>query len=164
MKFLIVLALTTGLFSKSREVDLTDELRNASFKGLVRIENYKGNMVLFRPVDNLDTLMTATTGDTEPRVEEKAIPSRKMLTGRWASIGDQVLIVIDRNGNVSLFAFDIGDDYRFWNPYNMFDGTLFRFSPPARKLDDKQFDSKIDGESFDGCLLRKSLISHYDRK
>jgi hypothetical protein len=164
MRFIILLVLTTGLFPKSREVNLDDELRNALFKGLVKVEDYRHSTILFRPVDNLDILMTATTGDTEPRLEEKAIPSRKMLTGRWASIGDQVLIVIDQNGKVSLFAFDNGEDYRFWNPYNMFDGTLFRFTPPARKLDDKQFDAKTENESLDGCLLKKVLISHYDQK
>lgn len=133
MKLIILILLSIAILPKSREVFLDTEVREASYKGLVKIESYRLSTILFRPFANPDTVMTATTGDTEPSTMEKVKFPGKPRTGYWLAIGEWAFIVIDKTNKVSLFAQEENDDYRFWNPYNMFDETLFRFSSPCEK-------------------------------
>lgn len=113
MRLAILIFLCIDLFPKSREVSLDDELRNAGYKGLVQIVDYRGTTVLFRPIDNPDTIMSATTGEIEARVMEKVKFPQKPKTGYWPAIGDSVLAVVDKKNELSLFAQEENDDYRF---------------------------------------------------
>jgi hypothetical protein len=151
---------------KGREVFLDNELREARFKGLVKIIDYKNGAVTYHSAYNDDSIKKSTTREIDVRIEPKLKDNQEPRTGYWPSIGEVTYIVIDKENSVSLFAKPDNDDYRFWNPYNLFNGTIFVFSPPTRKLnDEKKFGAVApDGSCYEGCLLKKNLINYYDTK
>jgi len=151
---------------KGREVFLDNELRDARFKGLVKIIDYKNETVTFHSADNKDSVKIATTRTINVRIEPKLKDNQKPSTGYWPQVGQIIYIVIDKENSVSLFAMSDNDDYRFWNPYNLFNGTIFIFSPPTRKLKDEKTTGVImpEGSCMEGCLLKKNLVDYYDTK
>jgi hypothetical protein len=151
---------------KGREVFLDNELRDARFKGLVKIISYKTGTITFHPVDHEDSIKTSTTRTVDARIEPKLKDNQEPSTGYWPSAGQTIYIVIDKENSVSLFAKSDIDDYRFWNPYNMFNSTMFVFSPPTRKLKDETKFGLVnpEGTCLEVCLLKKDLVGYYDTK
>jgi hypothetical protein len=164
------LLLTTTTFARPRGVLLDDELRYAKFVGTVVIDNYDGKGgIYFHSTDYKDTISKAFGNfyGTDGLIWSN--PVKTELTTCTPFKKDTVLIVIDTNNRVSLFAKILADKYRFWSPYFTGSLALFRFSYPAEILD-KSLEVKELGQAngktylacWDGCYLKKEYLKSFN--
>lgn len=168
IKFVIVSLSVHGVDAKPRVVVLEKELINAAFVGLVVVDSYSndGN-ILFHSLEYTDTLKKAFVNHKGPDGYKFPNPGANYWTAYLPFKMDTVLIVVDKEKSVSLFARKINANYRFWSPYFTGSIALFYFSNQARKLPDQK-ERKTSlvnlGSCWDGCLLPIEKLSSYFNK
>jgi hypothetical protein len=183
-RILSILLLTSLTVSaKVRVINVKKTLQEAKTIKTIIIIGYKESLLLYRFVNSEDTLSIScdTKRISEPfrlTLIEKNVILSTDLSGKWPDIGQEVLIVINSNNRVSLFAIKKGDDYRFWDPNSIpFANSVFLI-PMERPY--KPLDNCVDwgqllrlnkDDSFwrctDGCLviafdLKKSRFKGVD--
>jgi hypothetical protein len=159
-------------------VDLNKEILDAAYADFVEIKGYIGDsIILFTPVEGYEgyrgtewirddsAIFRPFDRNKEHRARVKYFPAEKnmvSLTGYWPKKGEKVLIVIDKRGPVSLFAYQQGNNYRFWSPWYPLGNVIFKFRKPALKLQNSK--GLNDSMSFDGCLLPMNKLTIYGRE
>ena len=151
------------MYAEVRGVNLEDELRTASIVTLAKIVSYNTDALKFQPLGSTDVMSalysTDSTWNPSPFIHAEWPPKdeKVSLTAEWPPVGADVLIVIDKENVVSIFAWSFGEKYRFWSP--MMTGSIAGFNC-------KSFGVPIDlvrveddpDTSWDGCLVDKSRI------
>jgi hypothetical protein len=158
----IVLIMTMGLTAKPRSVFLDKELKEALITEYVEIMNYTDSTIIFKVIDN-NKLLTAKIRRTPTQEQGSEKPS----TGVWPLKGNKVLIVVGKNGFVSMFADKQNEFYRFWSPGYTGSTAIFYFKKPALKLGDNNGLNVVKGEyetCWDGCLLPVDKLKTYGRE
>ena len=146
---LIFLA-SIATWAKPRFVDLDKELSEATLIKNVEVTGYTETTVLFVDAATGEKFEVKTNGDVSSQLKYD-----KNSTGYWPNVGEKVLVVIDTDERVSLFAARVGAHYRFWSPDVTGSIALFQFKAPAVKLpNEKGVESNPEGyeSCWDGCL------------
>jgi hypothetical protein len=181
MKYLSLTALIILFIipAKRPSVLLFDEKVNeAAYMDFVEIRGYSGDsIILFTPVEGVEgyyswewsrddsAIFRPFDRNKEHRARVRYLPTEKnesSLSGYWPNKGEKVLIMIDKRGPVSLFAYKEGNNYRFWSPWHPLGNILFKFRKPALKLQNGK--GLNDSMSFDGCLLPMNKLTLYGRE
>ena len=163
------LALTfpaSPLWAEPRGVDLGAELQSAQLVEDVEIVEYTPEGLTFWLQGASDKNPTRLArywgaGDSKwvPNVAATLDFNQDILTGEWPPKGSRVLIVVDADNVISLFAWKKGSDYRFWSPWMTGSVAGFTCEPPARPLP-KQADSVMGpNRGWDGCLVRAAELA-----
>lgn len=191
LKYLLLFFLAVlGSFSawcKPRSVYLDKELKDALYINYVQIERYTDSTVLFSELGSYQGYYSYEWFDTEnfalqARNEITLLSANifigngmsqsfnKHTTGYVPELHEKVLIVIDKKGDVSLFAHLQDEMFRFWSPFYTGSLAMFHFKPPAIKIpsdDNDILPSKGYESSWDGCLLPLGKLltyAHQDRE
>ncbi|MBI4342342.1 MAG: HEAT repeat domain-containing protein [Candidatus Omnitrophica bacterium] len=142
-------------------MDLRAELQSARLVEDVEIDEYTPQGLIFRLQDNPRKPLSARYWGADdskwvPNVVATLDFNQDILTGEWPPGGSKVLLVVDADNIISLFAWERGADYRFWSPWMTGSLAGFICEPPARPLP-RQADSFMGAnrgwESWDGCLV-----------
>lgn len=145
-----------------RGVDLRAELQSAQLVEDVEIEEYTPEGLIFRIQDNPRKPLSARywgAGDSKwvPDVAAALNFNQDILTGEWPPRGSKVLIVVDADNVISLFAWKQDSDYRFWSPWMTGSVASFICELPARPLagrrPGREGFSAHPNRSWDGCLV-----------
>ena len=173
--FILWIVLGLGLTARlvaagSLGVDLQKELHAARVVTLARIVAYDQDGLRFQPIPEPAAALSARCS-TDPtwspaRFIRDPWPGDDTsgLTAEWPPVGAEVLVVVDADGIVSLFARRIGDDYRFWSPMMTGSFALFACRPPARPLPGneiprEQVGADVAPASWDGCLMPVASVA-----
>jgi len=165
MVALVLTFLASPVWAEPRGVDLKAELQSAQLVEDVEILDYTPEGLRFRLQD---TLVVEGIRRAEPLTarywgadDSKWVPNvaatldfnQDILTGEWPPRGSKVLIVVDADNVISLFAWKRGANYRFWSPWMTESVAGFTCEPPARPLP-KQADNFMGpNRGWDGCLV-----------
>lgn len=107
--------------------------------GLIESTNVSGGM-LRNPARETDSLA----------VKENYL---SILSGRFPTVGEQVLIVINDENDVRLFAYKKDGYYRFWTPKISNSVSHFAFESPVLPIfPNYSFYNPRQGLCVDGCL------------
>ena len=157
---LTISCLTSPLWAESRGVDLKAELQSARLVAEVEIEEYTPEGLRFRLQGSSDKNPALSArywgADNSKWVPEVAATldfNQNILTGEWPPRGSKVLIVVDADNVISLFAWKRGADYRFWSPWMTGSLAGFTCEPPARPLPKQADDFMGPNRGWDGCLV-----------
>jgi hypothetical protein len=154
----------TNQMAKPRVVSLDYELAHSTFTGLVIVNDYDSNgNIKFSSLEFKDTTNIAFVDANFTDRNFYSNP-KLFLTASLPSKGDTVLIVLDSTKDVSLFAKQTGNYYRFWSPWITGSEALFSFSPPAIAIDkacESEGASKHYSMCWDGCLLPINDLRSY---
>ncbi len=165
---LILLSTSILGHAGSRVIDLAQEIDSALFISDAQINNY-GDQVLgivTKQIPQNRVVRYSIDGSESPKklvkqsVEE--ISNDQILTGAWPVERSQVLIVINNQNVVSLFAKKIGNNYRFWSPRTTGGEAIFQCAAPAQALSVKPKNPSralVENESWDGCLMPAEKIT-----
>jgi len=147
--------------AKPRAVYLDKELKEASLIEYVEITGYADSMLTVKPVEGKKTFNI-------PVGHVMAMDGiMDILTSHWPVKGEKVLVVLNTEGKLSLFAYKQDTQYRFWSPHETGSLAIFYFKKPAAKLPDQKGLSYDTGEyetCWDGCLLPTELVKTYGRE
>lgn len=142
---MLFLTVSCNLFSAPRTVDIAKELADASFIGLVEIQEYydDNDMILNNFKEDSaklihkiklrilpsDSIFYVSTNKKIKYASYGYIrdPENKGYTGYWPLKGDIVLIITDSLNDVSLFGNKLGNQFLVWSPYLTGSIALFRF-------------------------------------
>ena len=155
---LALVFLASPVWAEPRGVDLRAELQSARLVAEVEIEEYTPEGLLFRLQDNPRKPLSARYWGADdskwvPEVAATLDFNQVILTGEWPPRGSNVLIVVDADNIVSLFAWQKGPDYRFWSPWMTGSLAGFTCEPPARPLPGQADGFMGQHRGWDGCLL-----------
>ena len=143
-------------------VFMDKEIEEASFIEEIVIQNYtsridsithanpkyttkaidKINYTLISNPDSLITYQTIETGfsnstvrfDIRPKGGFKDSTQFRLKHGYFPAIGDTVLVILDKEKKISLFADKENKDYKFWSPYhNSSWNTIILANKPFRQ-------------------------------
>ena len=136
---LVIDFLAPPIWAASRGVDLQAELQSAQLVAEVEIEEYTPEGLTFRLQDNPRKPLAARYWGADdskwvPNVAATLDFNQDILTGEWPPRGSKVLLVVDADKNISLFAWKQGSDYRFWSPWMTGSVAGFTCEPPTRPL------------------------------
>ena len=147
--FLLFIYLTIGLVAKPRLVYLDRELNESKLIKYVEILDYTDTSIIFKIIGSSKILAAKNTFQG-PII---GFTVKKYKTAYWPSKGEKVLIVIDKNNYVSLFAIIIGSNYLFWSPRQTMSTALFYFKKPAFKNPDikEQASRPEHHPEYDAC-------------
>jgi len=131
---------------RPRVVYLNKELENASVIAYCEVQkDHLGNLI-YQPLNGVRPKAikgvagpTFTDGASEPG------------TGYWPRVGEQVLVVLNKEGELSIFAHKVGDHYRFWSPSFTGSVALFHYQSPALPLPDCESITEMDGSEWQNC-------------
>ncbi len=148
--------------AKPRWVNLKKELDSANIVMPVKIVAYGPDLLKFQPAGSMAILSAKYSTDPawNPSQIYMAWPpqAEKMdMTAGWPPVGADVLVVVDKDNIVSLFAWPYGDSYRFWSPEMTESIAAFNctaLGATIRPMSQEQPDS-----GWDGCWVQKSKIS-----
>lgn len=169
LSLLIVLSLwsfsifATDANAKPRWVDLEEELNLSTIVTPAKIVSYDSNLLKFHALTS--TAILSAKYSTDPtwnpnrfiRTEWPPKDVTTNLTAEWPPVGAEVLIVVDKEGVISLFAWPYGDNYRFWSPIMTGSLAIFNCEPFGTPL--AVVNNDHPGSSWDGCLVQKSKIT-----
>ncbi len=152
--------LASPLWAEPRGVDLQAELRSAQLVENVEILEYTPAGLRFALLNqdaSVKPLIARYWGADDskwvPEVAATLDFNQDTLTGEWPPRGSKVLIVVDSDKTISLFAWKQDSDYRFWSPWMTGSLAGFTCEPPARPLP-KQADNVMGpNRGWDGCLV-----------
>lgn len=151
--------------AESLFVNLAEELQAASIITQARIVSYDTDLLKFQPLDSNDVMSARYSTDPTwnpsrfihadwPPKDEKVD-----LTAEWPPVGAEVLLVIDSENVISIFAWPFGEKYRFWSPIMTGSFAFFNcISLDGVPLNLFSRDDSPDA-SADGCLVDKSRIT-----
>jgi hypothetical protein len=74
-----------------------------------------------------------------------------VMTSTWPAVGTEVVLVLDQQMRVSLFAADKGKYFRFWSPWIADDVPIFRCDPPSKGIPSEVHDDKRHF-GYEGCV------------
>ena len=156
--------------AKSLGVDLQSELHSARVVMLARIVAYDPDRLRFQPIQGSASSLSARHS-TDPtwnptRFIRDPWPgdATSTMTAEWPPVGAEVLVVVNSEDVVSLFAHRAGEAYRFWAPLMTGSTALFFCRPPAQPLPGKELRREDAGSdanpaSWDGCLMPVSAVA-----
>ena len=156
--------------AESLGVDLQKELRAARIVTRARIVAYDQDRLRFQPIPEPAAALSArySSDPTWSPVRFIRDPwpgdDTGTLTAEWPPVGAEVLVVVDADGIVSLFARRIDEDYRFWSSIMTGSIAVFVCRPPARPLPGNEIPRKQGGAdlapaSWDGCLMPVASVA-----
>ena len=157
---LALYVLARPIWAEPRGVDLQAELKSARLVEEVVVLDYTPEGLRFA-LPNQDKMVEPLiarywgAGDSKwvPDVAATLDFNRDALTGEWPPKGSQVLIVVDPDNVVSLFARKKDADYRFWSPWMTGSVAGFTCAPPARPLPGQADSVMGPNRGWDGCLV-----------
>jgi hypothetical protein len=160
LKYLALLALAdSGMTSaEPRGVRLRVELADAQTIARVRITSYDQGQVkwtMVNPTNGPDSARCSTDPTWTPAPSPR--PSDGIHTARWPMVGEEVLVVVGKDGVVSLFAELKGDKWRFWSPEMTGSVASFECESPATDLPGQK--PGLIKHSWDGCLMPKAAVT-----
>lgn len=148
---------------------IDQKLAQAKTIQLVKVHAYTNSSLVCVNIKSNDTLRINARYSKEIRLNEKSTigidenPNNEWA-GKWPAIGQEVLMVTDSLNRPRLFAFKIGNDYRFWDPYSgPFANSVFWFpnKQPYKQLP-LCLEINTNRTEFwnctDGCLVDKAFI------
>ena len=147
-----------------RGVNLAEELQTATVITPAKIVSYDTDSLKFQPLGS-NAVMSARYS-TDPtwnpsrfiHAEWPPKDEKVRLTAAWPPVGAEVLIVTDKENVISIFAWPLGEKYRFWSP--MMTGSVAGFNCKSFGSPVELINPKDDpDESWDGCLVDKSRIT-----
>ena len=179
-----IFCISNKSMAKPRTVFLDKELKEAIYFDYVEVIDYTDTSLLFREVEGHDGFYSPAWLRTQnftlnARHQAVVLSAKthsgqgfnkgfdKFTTGYWPQKGEKVLIVINKENRVSLFARKIADKYRFWSPFVTGSIALFYYKAPALKLKDHHGLSDNSGDyrsCWDGCLLPVKKLLTYARQ
>jgi hypothetical protein len=149
-----------------RSIDIQKVLNSAKNIQNIIVFDYNDSIMFYGIKNKIDTLKIncKIRKDSEKYrfgLIEKNRIEKTNLAGKWPDIGQEVLIVIDQNNKVSLFATKLKNDnvYRFWDPNsNQFSTSIFSIIMERPYLRLYDCADKIEKNSkywtcTDGCLM-----------
>jgi hypothetical protein len=154
---------------KVRLMFIKNELEKASVIKTIRVYKYTDTTMLYGVINSSDTLsMKCWPGMSLGLTKKEKIKASEGLgqkfEGRWPDTGQVVLMVLDTNKLIKIFATRINTDYRFWDPYSgPFSNSIF-FIPkekPFKLLPVCLQIIKANNEYWtceDGCLVDATAI------
>jgi hypothetical protein len=160
---LSLLAFSIGVKAKPRSVDLKEELRLATIITPAKIVSYDQNLLRFQPIGN--TAILSARYSTDPtwnpsrfvHSEWPPTSEKTTLSAEWPPVGAEVLVVVDKDNVISLFAWSLDDDYRFWSPMKTGSVAVFNCKPLGVAFDLLSKDNPDIG--WDGCLVKKTKVT-----
>jgi hypothetical protein len=180
----VLLLTSLTLSAKVIVIDVKKTLQSAKTIKTIIIVGYRESLLFYRFLNSKDTLSIYCDSrrTSEPfrlALIEKKVMLNTDLAGKWPNVGQEVLIVINLNDRVALFAIKKGNDYRFWDPNSVpFANSVFLipkerpYKPLENCVDWGQNLGQNEDNSFwrctDGCLviafdLTKSRFKGVDR-
>jgi hypothetical protein len=140
-------------------VRLPDELDEASVIAWVRVGGYADGKAWWTPLNPSGAVNHARCeGELTPRASAAAeLAKASSLTAHWPPPGAEVLVVVSREGVVSLFGRREGEEVRLWSPQETGSIALFHCHAPARPLPGEDTQSVPQG-SWDGCRVPVSVL------
>jgi len=154
---IIFCLLTIVVNGEPREINMTAELLNAKMVGKVIIDSIDVDSLYFHsPGEHPEQ----STNVCLLKARHLGAQPGSIRTGYLPKRGDLVMIIIDSNNMVSLFAVPQGNSYRFWSPYSTGSSAFFIFKKPFRKLNNAPDQRTSSGElaCWDGCLVDTGLF------
>ena len=148
--------LTIATAPKPRSVIVHKEIKNATVISWVEVLDYQRNELHYKPVEGV-VVRPFKVKCPPHRISGSEAPG----TGYWPAKGEQVLLILDEDGAISLFAAKQGEDYRLWSPSFTGSLALFQFKAPAKRLPDCEGVEALEGElltCWDGCLYPIDLM------
>ncbi|MDP3772302.1 MAG: hypothetical protein Q8Q94_02930 [bacterium] len=149
--------------AESLLVNLAEELQGASIITPAKIVSYDTDALKFQPLGSTDILSAGYSTDPtwNPsrfiHVEWPPKDEKVGLTAEWPPVGAEVLIVIDKENVISIFAWSFGEKYRFWSP--MMTGSVAGFNCKSFGNPIELISKDDPDTSLDGCLVDKSRIT-----
>jgi hypothetical protein len=144
-------------FNSKKKVKFIYIKRELDFAKVIQIGNSNDTLILkskrggFLNVEKINTDLILPT---------------KEIAGSWPSIGQNVLMVIDKTNSIKLFAFKLGNYYRFWDPNSgPFANSIF-FIPKEKTFKRLPVCLQITDDKndywncTDGCLVDATSISY----
>jgi hypothetical protein len=180
---LLILFMVCKGHAKPRTVYLDKELKGAMYFDYVEVLNYTDSTIIFKEIDGFqsynsndwfdsDNFKLSARNDTVLYAAKlkgglNDLDVKKYTTGYLPKKGEKILIVINKENQVSLFANLEDGTYRFWSPYYTGSSALFCFNEPATKLKEKNGLTEKLGDyetCWDGCLLSSNELLSYGYK
>ena len=150
--------------SKVRGVNLAEELQAASIIVPAKIISYDTAFLKFQPLGGGAVISarysTDPTWNPSRFIHQEWPPKDEKvdLTAEWPPVGAEVLIVTDKENVISIFAWSLGEKYRFWSP--VMTGSVAGFNCKSIGSPIDLINPKDDpNTSWDGCLVDKSHIT-----
>jgi hypothetical protein len=160
--FILLISLTV----KAKVIVIDKQyLQDAKTIRTIIVLPYKDSTMFYRLQNSKDTLsISCRTKQYSEPFRQTLIKNKGMLktdlAGKWPTVGQKVLIVINKNNRVSLFATKTGDDYRFWDPNSVpFANSIFSIPKerPYKPLENCNDLWRSENVNYwtctDGCLL-----------
>jgi hypothetical protein len=146
---------------KPRSVSVPEELEGASLIAWVRVGGYADGQLWWTPLSPTGGLTHAQCNapeDVTPRPTSSAqLAHAPHLTALWPPSGAEVLVVVSREGTLSLLGRREGTEVRLWSPLNTGSVALFRCRLPWKPLPGEDL-PKMPETSWDGCRLPISAL------
>lgn len=164
VSFAFVSILGVGIANAEvRGVNLAEELQTASIITPAKIVSYDTDVLKFQPLGSTDVMSARYSTDPTwnpsgfihaewPPKDEKV-----NLTAEWPPVGAGVLLVIDKENVISIFAWLFGEKYRFWSP--VMTGSVAGFNCKSLGIPIELISKDDPDESWDGCLVDKTRIT-----
>jgi hypothetical protein len=159
---LVVASGTTG--AEPRVVRLKEELESAKTVAVVRVETYSNSRLRCRQLNSGRRRSFRYSDDpmwNPRRFVAENLDSAVTLTGMWPPVGSEVLIVVDREGIISLFAHRERDDWRYWSPRYTESMAQFYCGSPARPFPGQRPRPRDERVSWDGCLAADKHVREW---
>jgi hypothetical protein len=164
-----VLFASLSATKKFRFIYIQKELDKAKIITVVSVNKYTDSSMLCYAMNDTFNLkysprpVSILLPAMENTLNEEVL--EKKLAGQWPAIGQKVLLVIDSSDRIKLFAVQIKDQYRFWDPNSVpFSNSIFFYPKNSayRSLNVcLQFiDEKSDYLTCeDGCLVDIGVVN-----
>jgi hypothetical protein len=161
----IILLTSLTVNAKVILIDIKKTLKEAKTIKTIIVIAYKDSTMFYRFQNSNDTLSISCKTKKSSEVFRQTLIDKNFmlktdLAGKWPSIGQKVLIVINKNNKVALFATKTGDDYRFWDPNSIpFANSIFSIPKerPYKPLENCNDLGRSENANYwtcsDGCLV-----------
>ena len=163
--FTIFLLTSLTVNAKVILIDIKKTLQEARTIKIIIVLAYKDSTMFYRFQNSKDTLSISCKTKQYSEPFRKSLIDKKLmlqteLAGKWPSVGQKILIVINKNNKVALFATKTGDDYRFWDPNSVpFANSIFSIPKerPYKPLENCNDLGRSENANYwtcsDGCLV-----------
>jgi hypothetical protein len=163
------LLLSFSLKKKVFFIYIKHELDIAKAIQTVTIYNYTDSTMSYRTAKSNKTLIIKSKRGRFLDLKKASKISvkddlKQEFGGKWPTIGQSVLMVIDSTNSVKLFAFRVDNDYRFWDPNSIpFANSIF-FIPKEKPFKQLPICLQIPDDKSgywtctDGCLVDAKAI------
>lgn len=164
---IVTFILVTSFVSNAKVIviNIKKVLQDAKTIKTIIVLGYKDSTMFYRFENSKDTLSINCKAKqfSEPfrqNLIDKKVMLKTDLAGKWPTIGQKVIIVINERDRVSLFATRSGDNYRFWDPNSVaFANSIFAIPKerPFKPLETCD-NLRVGGNAnywtcSDGCLV-----------